>query len=65
MEVNHAKVSYKLVKYYYQTGEVEIEASTEEEAIQIAKENIGEYENHMEWDYDKNEIESLGVVENN
>ena len=53
------------VKDYYQTGEVEIEASTEEEAIEIAKENISEYEGYMEWDYDKNEIESLGEVENN
>jgi len=52
------------LKYYYQTGEVEIEASNEVEAIQIAKENIGEYKGHMEWDYDKNEIESLGVVGN-
>jgi hypothetical protein len=51
-------------KFYSQTGEVKIEASTEEEAIQIAKENISEYEGHWEWEYDQNEIESWGVVEN-
>ena len=65
MEVIMPKYLISWCKYYYQTGEVEIEASNEVEAIQIAKENISEYEGHMEWDYDKNEIESFGVVENN
>lgn len=53
-------ISY--VKYYYLTGEVEIEASTEEEAIQIVEDNIGCYDGSMEWDYDKNFVESWGEV---
>ena len=28
----------------------------------IAKDNISEYDGHMEWDYDKNFIESWGEV---
>jgi hypothetical protein len=50
------------VKYYFETGTEEIEASTEEEAIQIAKDNIGGYEGDMDWDYAKNEIQSWGEV---
>jgi hypothetical protein len=50
------------VKYYFETGTEEIEASNEEEAIQIAKDNIGGYEGDMDWDYDKIEIQSWGEV---
>jgi hypothetical protein len=50
------------MKYYWAGGEKEIEAPTEEEAIQIARDNIGGYDGHMEWDYDKNFIESWGEV---
>jgi hypothetical protein len=59
------KFTISWCKTYYSMGTEEIEASSEEEAIQIAKENIGYYEGHMEYDYDKNEIESLGEVQNN
>ena len=50
------------VKYYWDVGTTVIKASTEEEAIQIAKENICDYQGHFEWDFDKNEFESLGEV---
>jgi len=50
------------VKYYYATGEKEIEASTEEEAIQIARHNVGGYEGKLEGDFDRNEFESWGEV---
>ena len=36
------------VKYYWQTGTEEIEASTEEEALQIARDNLGEYQGHFD-----------------
>ncbi len=57
------KYKIEWVKYYWAEGTEEIEASTEEEAIQIAKDSIGEYVGHEEWDYDKNVIESWGEVE--
>jgi hypothetical protein len=53
------------VKHYTQTGEVEIEAFTEKEAMQIAKDNIGCYEGYMELEYDKSEIECWGEVKSN
>jgi hypothetical protein len=56
------KFTIRWVKNYYATGTVEIEAPTEEEAMQIAEDNIGCYEGHMEMDFDKNEIESWGEV---
>ena len=52
------------VIYFSQADEVEIEASTEEEAIQIAKENIGEYDGKWEVVDEESEIKLLGVVEN-
>jgi len=36
------------VKYFYEAGEEEIEASTEEEALQIARDNLGEYQGHFD-----------------
>jgi len=56
------KYSIEWVKYYYSYGTVEIDASTEEEAIQIAKDNVCDYSGHMEGDFDKNEFVSLGEV---
>jgi len=50
------------VKYYYEYGTEEIEATTEEEAIQIAKDEVCGYSGHMEGDFDKNEFVSLGEV---
>ena len=53
------------VIYYSRAGEEEIEASTEEEAIQIAEENIDEYDSKWEVIDAESEIKSLGEVENN
>ncbi len=52
-------------KYYHATGMVEIEASTEEEAIQIAKDNVGAYDGNLDWGPDEPIIESWGEVERN
>ena len=52
-------------KYYYTTGTVMIEASTEKEAIQIVEDNIGNYDGSMTGDPDKIFIESQGEVKEN
>ena len=44
-------------KTYYSSGEVEIEAESEEEAQIIAEENIGDYEGSMQYDPNENYIE--------
>ena len=36
------------VKYFYEAGEEKIEASTEEEAIQIARDNASDYQGHFD-----------------
>ena len=56
------RYSIEWVKYYYSYGTEEIEATTEEEAIQIAKDEVCGYSGHMEGDFDKNEFVSLGEV---
>ena len=55
--------SIEWVKWYFAIGTEEIEASTEEEALQIAMDNIGEYQGDLDWDYDKNEVYSCGEIE--
>ena len=52
-------------KYYYTTGTVMIEASTEKEAIKIVEDNIGNYDGSLNWEPDKNFIESCGEVKEN
>jgi len=42
------KYCVEWVKYFYEAGEEEIEASTEEEALQIARDNLGEYQGHFD-----------------
>jgi hypothetical protein len=53
-------------KTYYASGTEEIEAPTEEDAIQIVKNNICDYDalSSLEWDPDKDYIESEGEVKN-
>ena len=50
-------------KYYHASGEKKIEASTEEEAIQIVKDHVGEYDGSLDWGPDSPFIESLGEVD--
>ena len=42
------KYCVEWVKYFYEAGEEEIEASTKEEALQIARDNLGEYQGHFD-----------------
>ena len=44
-------------KTYYSSGEVEIEAESEEDAQIIAEGNIGDYEGSMQYDPNENYIE--------
>ena len=44
-------------KTYYSSGEVEIEAESEEDAQIIAEENIGDYEGSMQYEPNENYIE--------
>ena len=48
------------VKNYSATGRELIEAESEEEAIQIASDNIGDYEGSMQYNPDENWVESWG-----
>ena len=48
------------VKNYHMGNSVLIEAETEEEALQIARDNIGNYEGSMQYDPDEDWVESWG-----
>ena len=48
------------VKNYHMGNSVLIEAETEEEAWQIARDNIGNYEGSMQYDPDEDWVESWG-----
>ena len=45
-------------KTYYASGSVEIEADSSKDAEAVVQEDIGDYEGHMEYDPDKDFIES-------
>ena len=51
------------VKNYHMGNSVLIEAETEEEALQIARDNIGNYEGSMQYDPDEDWVESWGERE--
>jgi hypothetical protein len=57
------KYSISWTKYYHATGMVEIEATTEEETIQIAKDNVGTYDGDLDWGPNDPVIESWGEIE--
>ena len=42
------KYCVEWVKYFYEAGEEEIDAATEEEALQIARDNLGDYQGHFD-----------------
>jgi len=48
------------VKNYHMGNSVLIEAETEEEALEIARDNIGNYEGSMQYDPDEDWVESWG-----
>ena len=48
------------VKNYHMGNSVLIEAETEEEALEIARNNIGNYEGSMQYDPDEDWVESWG-----
>jgi hypothetical protein len=48
------------VKNYHMANSVLIEAESEEEALQIAEDNIGDYEGSMQYDPDEDWVESWG-----
>ena len=48
------------VKNYHMANSVLIEAKTEEEALEIARNNIGNYESSMQYDPDEDWVESWG-----
>ena len=51
------------VKNYHMANSVLIEAKTEEEALEIARNNIGNYEADMQYDPDEDWVESWGERE--
>jgi len=51
------------VKNYHMANSVLIEAKTEEEALEIARNNIGNYESSMQYDSDEDWVESWGERE--
>lgn len=57
------KYNIEWTRYYYETGSEEIEASNEEEAIQIAKDNVFIYDGHLDGGPAEPDIESYGEVE--
>ena len=50
------------VKNYFATGEELIEAESEEEAIEIAQANIGDYEGSMQYSGDDDWVECHGEI---
>ena len=59
------KKTYEIawVKNYHMGNSVLIEAETEEEALEIARNNIGNYEGSMQYDPDEDWVESWGERE--
>ena len=51
------------VKNYHMGNSVLIEAETEEEALEFARDNIGNYEGSMQYDPDEDWVESWGERE--
>jgi len=51
------------VKNYHMGNSELIEADSEEEALQIARDNIGDYEGSMQYDPDEDWVESWGERE--
>ena len=51
-----AKYEVSWIKTYYSADYVEIEANSQEEAEDIARENIGNYEGSKHWDDTKDEV---------
>lgn len=54
------KISW--MKFYNASGEIEIEATTEEEAIQIVTDNLVDYDGHFDGGPQEPFVESLGEV---
>jgi hypothetical protein len=51
-------------KTYHASGFVEVEADSSENAEEIVRDRIGDYEGHMEYDPDKDFVESYEQKEN-
>ena len=51
-------------KAYHASGSVEVEANSNEEAEEIVRERMGDYEGHMEHDADRDFVESYEQKEN-
>ena len=49
------------VKNYFATGSELIEADSEEEALQVARDNMGDYEGNMHYSPEEDWVESWGV----
>ena len=49
-------------KTYYASGTKEIEAESSEEALAIAKDQVGDYEGSLQYDPDKDYFEEHGEV---
>ena len=50
-------------KTYYASGSVEIEANSSEDAEELVRDKMGDYEGHMEYDPDADEVEAYPTVE--
>ena len=50
------------VKNYFATGSELISADSEEEALQVARDNMGDYEGSMEYTPEENWVESWGEI---
>jgi len=53
-----AKYEVTWNKTYYASGYVEVEADSNEEAEELVRDRMGDYEGHMEYDADKDFVES-------
>ena len=49
-------------KTYYASGSVEIEADSNEEAEELVRERMGDYEGSMQYDADKDFVESYSRI---
>ena len=52
-------------KTYHASGSVEVEADSSENAEEIVRDRIGDYEGHMEYDADKDFVEAYALMDNN